>query len=92
MSNLKALAVIRGRVQGVSFRYFTQQTARRLGLTGWVRNLPDGTVEALFEGERESIEQALEACRQGPPAAAVEAVQVDWQQGPREFIAFQVRS
>ncbi len=91
MAALRALVRIRGRVQGVGFRYFTQRTARALGLTGWVRNLPDGAVEALFEGERESIEEALTACRQGPPAAEVEEFRVDWQSSAKEFIDFTVR-
>ena len=86
-----ARAVISGHVQGVSFRYFTQRTARALGLTGWVRNRPDGSVEALFEGERATIEQALAACRQGPPAAAVAEVAVKWYAGGKEFIDFTVR-
>ena len=91
MTPSRALVRISGRVQGVSFRYFTQRTARALGLTGWVRNLPNGAVEALFEGERGIIEQALTACRQGPPAAAVEDLQVEWQPSAREFIDFTVR-
>lgn len=91
MTPSRALVRISGRVQGVSFRYFTQHTARTLGLTGWVRNLPDGAVEALFEGAREQIEQALMACRQGPPAAEVAELHVDWQPPGKEFIDFTVR-
>ena len=90
MSKVRVQVVISGRVQGVGFRYFTQQTARRLGLTGWVKNRPDGAVEALFEGERGDIEQALDACRQGPPGGAVDKLQVDWQQTAPEFIGFSV--
>ena len=87
----RAKVRISGRVQGVSFRYFTQRTARALDLTGWVRNRPDGSVEALFEGERSTIEQALAACRQGPPAAEVAEVQVEWDAADKEFIDFTVR-
>lgn len=91
MTATRAMVRISGRVQGVSFRYFTQRTARALGLTGWVRNLPDGTVEALFEGERERIEQALAACRQGPSAAEVDELSVEWDAMAKEFIDFTVR-
>ena len=87
----QARVLISGRVQGVSFRYFTQRTARALGLTGWVRNRPDGNVEALFEGVRATIEQVLAACRQGPPAAEVTEVLVEWEEANKEFIDFTVR-
>ena len=67
-------AVIRGRVQGVGYRVWTEMTALELGLEGWVRNRRDGTVEALFAGPQEAVEAMLEACRQGPPGARVEAI------------------
>ncbi len=84
-------AVITGQVQGVSFRYFTYHEALKLGLKGWVRNLRDGSVEALFEGEPESIERVLAWCKLGPPAARVEAVRVEWQPPSGKLVAFQVR-
>ena len=87
----RARVLISGRVQGVSFRYFTQRTARALGLTGWVRNRPDGSVEALFEGVRATVEQVLAACCQGPPAAEVTEMQVEWETADKEFIDFTVR-
>ena len=62
--------IVHGRVQGVYYRDWTVQTARSLGLTGWVRNLPDGTVEAHVEGPREAVEQMMTAMRDGPPRAA----------------------
>lgn len=68
--------LIRGLVQGVAFRYFTRDTARRLGLTGWVRNLPDGAVEAYIQGQDHLLEQCLHDLRQGPPAARVDEVVV----------------
>ena len=69
-------AVITGRVQGVGYRAFVEDEALRLGLEGWVRNRRDGTVEAVFCGTDEVIERIVAACRRGPPAARVEAVDV----------------
>jgi acylphosphatase len=64
--------IIHGRVQGVAFRHFTCQRALELGVNGWVRNLPDGSVEGLFEGEDTRVTALVEWCRNGPPAAGVE--------------------
>lgn len=64
-------AIISGRVQGVSYRAWTVQTASILRLDGWVRNRADGTVEAVFSGDGETITKMLEACHKGPPAARV---------------------
>jgi acylphosphatase len=69
--------VISGRVQGVGFRYFAQDTALREGVTGWVRNLPDGRVEALVEGDVEAVTRVERALRRGPRGARVERVYVD---------------
>jgi len=66
--------IISGRVQGVSFRAWTADVARELGLIGWVRNLPDGTVEAVFSGEEAVIAEMLKRLREGPPAARVDHV------------------
>ena len=68
---------ISGRVQGVGFRYFAEAAAAREGLHGWVRNLPDGRVEATAEGESEAVERFERAIRHGPPGARVERVDVD---------------
>jgi acylphosphatase len=68
--------VVHGRVQGVGFRFFTEAAARRAGVTGWVRNLADGAVEAYVEGDAAAVETVERAIRQGPPAARVEAVDV----------------
>ena len=68
--------LIRGRVQGVFFRGWTEEQAGRRGLSGWVRNNPDGTVSALFAGPRAVVDDMLEACRQGPFAAHVDGVEV----------------
>ena len=74
-------AVVHGDVQGVGFRYFVTRTARPLGVHGWVRNRPDGSVELTAEGERPVLEQLLQAVRQGPRAAHVTDVEVDWMAG-----------
>jgi acylphosphatase len=66
--------LITGRVQGVGFRMFARDAAAREGATGWVRNLPDGRVEAYVEGERNAVTRVERALRQGPPGARVEAV------------------
>jgi acylphosphatase len=68
--------VVTGLVQGVGFRYSTQKTASGLGLFGWVRNLPDGSVEAVAEGEEEAIEKFLVWCRQGAAGSRVDEVKV----------------
>ena len=66
--------IVSGRVQGVWFRGWTCEQARALGLTGWVRNRRDGSVEAVFAGPPAAVDQMVAACRQGPPAARVDAV------------------
>jgi acylphosphatase len=66
--------VIRGRVQRVGYRAWTEYTAQDHGLAGWVRNRHDGTVEALFDGPDQTVAEMIEACRQGPPGARVDAI------------------
>ena len=78
MAAARVHLVVSGRVQGVFFRQSTADTARRLGLSGWVRNLPDGRVEAEAEGERAALEALVEWCRRGPPAARVDGLEVGW--------------
>ena len=68
--------IISGRVQGVWFRGWTKQQASSLGLTGWVRNRRDGTVEAIFQGDAADIDAMINACWQGPPAASVADIRV----------------
>jgi acylphosphatase len=67
-------AIVRGRVQGVGFRYYVRERARSLRLAGWVRNLPDGAVEVLARGERDAVERLRTAIRAGPPGARVTTV------------------
>jgi acylphosphatase len=83
--------IVSGRVQGVAFRAHTQAEARRLGLTGWVRNLPDGRVEALAEGPRPALEALLAWSRNGPPLARVTAVDASWASAQGDFPDFVVR-
>ena len=87
----RAQVRVAGRVQGVFYRQSTVEMANQLGLCGWVRNLPDGSVEALFEGERRGVEQAVAWCRQGPPRASVSEVSVQWLDGPAESSGFVIR-
>ncbi len=70
--------VVHGSVQGVFFRASTQSQASEHSLTEWVRNRPDGTVEIHAEGEKESLDRFIEWCRQGPPAANVQRLDLDW--------------
>ncbi len=70
--------VVHGSVQGVFFRASTQSQASEHSLTGWVRNLPDGTVEIHAEGDKESLDRFIEWCRQGPPADNVQRLDLDW--------------
>jgi acylphosphatase len=76
MSYIRVRAVVHGRVQGVFYRDSCRTEARRLGVRGWVRNRADGTVEVVAEGPRDSVDQLLTWCRQGPPRASVTGVSV----------------
>lgn len=87
--------VVRGRVQGVGFRAFVEDEAERRGLSSWVRNRRDGTVEAIFEGETEVIANMIAACRAGPPGSRVDALdeheaRPDESSGSRQGRAFNV--
>ena len=91
-SSIKELHVlITGRVQGVGFRYATRTKAKALGLSGWVRNLPDGQVEACFVGTRPVLEQMLDWCTSGPPLAQVRQVSPDWQVATHPYNGFAIR-
>ena len=79
-----------GRVQGVFFRDFTEEKAIELKLTGWVKNMPDGTVEVLIEGKDELIEQMIIWCYEGSPNANVDDVKVEWAE-PEGCEGFEVR-
>jgi acylphosphatase len=81
-----------GRVQGVGFRYATAYEARQRGLTGWVRNLDSGGVEAVFEGPRWRVEDMLKWCHEGPPGAYVRTVHVDWDEPMEHMAEFEIAS
>lgn len=82
--------VVRGRVQGVFFRASTQREARRLGLSGWVKNRPDGTMEVLVEGEETAIRELYSWAQKGPSAARVERVDARWRSFTGEFPDFRI--
>jgi acylphosphatase len=92
VSNARLHAMVTGRVQGVSFRYFVVDQAADLDLKGWVRNRWDGSVEVTAEGPHQKLDQLLQALRQGPPLAWVEDVDFAWLEFTGEFIGFSVRS
>lgn len=87
----RALIRVKGRVQGVFYRQSTVEMAQGLGLCGWVRNLADGSVEALFEGEWPAVEKAIAWCRQGPPRASVTSLSCEWLAGAPECADFSIR-
>ncbi len=91
MDNLRAHVVIHGLVQGVYFRASTKEVAVRLGVGGWVRNLMDGSVEALFEGEKKKVEEVVAWCYKGPPGARVVHVDLSYEPYQGEFRHFDVR-
>jgi acylphosphatase len=82
---------VSGRVQGVFFRSEAQDEAVKRNVTGWVKNLPDGRVEAVLEGEKENVEKVIEFCRRGSPGARVARVDVDWQDFTGEFKSFTIK-
>ena len=84
-------ARVYGRVQGVNFRYYTQREASALGLTGWVANRFDGSVEVVAEGERRRLQGLLQFLHRGPPSARVDRVQAEWEASSGEFDRFRVR-
>jgi acylphosphatase len=87
----RAHIIISGKVQGVYFRGFVRDEARRLGVNGYVRNMLDGRVEAVMEGEKEKVENLIALCRQGPPVSRVDKVDVTWEEFRGEFTTFTVR-
>ncbi|CAG0990047.1 acylphosphatase [Myxococcaceae bacterium] len=86
-----ARLLVRGRVQGVWFRGWTRERALELGLVGFARNLPDGSVEVLAQGDPEAIDALAAACLDGPPAARVESVSRDETNVPEDLVGFGIR-
>ena len=91
MSRVRTRLLISGRVQGVCFRAETCHMARMLGVAGWVRNLPDGRVEAVFEGTDAAVREISQWCRSGPPGALVTAIDQHTETPQQETGTFQVR-
>lgn len=87
---IRARVFISGTVQGVGYRFSTVQKANELQIEGWVRNLRDGRVEAVFEGDRQSVTAIIAWCHDGPPAAIVEDVKVEYEQ-PEGLQGFETR-
>ncbi|PSP18395.1 MAG: acylphosphatase [Cyanobacteria bacterium QS_8_64_29] len=86
----RARALISGKVQGVGYRLSALSQARQLGVSGWARNLPDGRVEAVLEGEEAAVRQMLDWCQHGPAAAEVRDVSIEYQQ-PEGLQGFETR-
>jgi acylphosphatase len=88
---VEASVVVSGRVQGVSFRAATREAALGAAVSGWVRNLPDGSVEALLQGSRPAVERVVEFMRRGPYGARVDRIDVSWGTPGEEWDGFSVR-
>jgi acylphosphatase len=88
--DVRARLLIEGRVQGVFFRASAEAQANRLGIQGWVRNCPDGSVELLAEGEKKSLDDLIAWCRRGPRGAQVESVRIEWEEFKGEFSGFRI--
>ncbi len=89
--NIRAHVIFAGRVQGVWFRANTHGKANDLGLTGWVKNLPDDSVEAVFEGKEELVKEAINWCRGSQPHARVDSTEISWEDYTGEFHGFEIR-
>lgn len=90
MEKTRAHVVISGMVQGVFFRYEVRMRAQSLGITGWVMNRHDGSVEAVFEGSKDAVESIVRWCHKGPSGAIVDKVDVEWEPYKGEFKGFSV--
>ncbi len=90
MEKVRARVLIEGRVQGVFFRYRTQETALKFDLKGWVKNRRDGSVEAVFEGDKEKVDQIVQWCHRGPSEAKVTKVHLSWEDYIEEFDDFTI--
>ena len=88
---VRAHLFVNGRVQGVFFRSETRDEAKKRGVNGWVRNLPDGRVEAVFEGEEEPVRELVDFCKRGPMGARVTTTHVVWESYRGEFHDFVVK-
>ena len=90
MDKARAHVIVEGRVQGVFFRYHTHETALRLGVNGWVKNRRDGRVEAVYEGDKDKVDQIIQWCHRGPSEARVTKVYTTWESYTGEFEDFSI--
>ncbi|MCW3995101.1 MAG: acylphosphatase [Candidatus Bathyarchaeota archaeon] len=91
MAKIRAHVFVSGRVQGVFFRQATKRQAQNHGVTGWVRNLPDWRVEAVFEGEETAVRALVDFCHHGPSSARVDNIEVNYEPYKGEFAGFFTR-
>ena len=91
MAKARAHVLVSGIVQGVFFRQRTKQVAEKMGVNGWVRNMSDGRVEAVFEGEEQAVKALVEYCHHGPSSAFVTNVDVQWEPYHAEFNSFEAQ-
>lgn len=87
---VRAHMYIHGNVQGIGYRYWMRSQARKLGLTGWVRNLSDGRVEAMVDGSKDKVEEIIIKCKQGPMLAGIKHLDIIWEKTKGEFEDFTI--
>lgn len=87
----QAHVFISGSVQGVGYRQFVKSTAKKLGLTGWVRNSEDGGVEVVLQGEKDMVEKMIALCKQGPFLSEVKQIGFEWEEGPESYSDFSIK-
>ena len=90
MEKTRAHVFIKGKVQGVFFRSWTKNTAQSLGLTGFAKNLEDGRIEAIFEGEKDNVEEIINKCKEGSRASEVTHVDVIWEEAVGDYVGFEI--
>ena len=88
--DVRAHLIIKGRVQGVWYRANTKEQACILGIKGWVKNLPDGSVEVVFEGDKKKVEEMIQWCHQGPKLSQVESVDIQWEKPAKQNDTFKI--
>lgn len=87
----EAIILVQGKVQGVFFRGFVQQQARLLGVNGYAKNLPDGSVEVVAQGSKGAVAELISKCHEGPPGATIQDVRVTWRLLAQELRRFEIR-
>jgi acylphosphatase len=91
MVKSRVKVIVKGIVQGVNFRYYAQRQAAKFNITGWVKNLPDGSVAGVFEGDEQDVEAMVQWCRRGPPSAQVTELIAQPEEYRGEFSSFSVK-